>query len=113
MRAARSIGVLAVTLWCAGSAVLTAANDRAMTSVTIDEGKRERIRAHVRTHKVNINQASKDDLMTLDGVSAGVAQNIIAYREAHGPFKRAHDLAKVDGIGKDVLDKNVGRIAVK
>ena len=42
-----------------------------------------------------------------------MAQKIIAYREAHGPFKRAHDLEKVDGVGKEVLEKNAGRIAVK
>jgi competence ComEA-like helix-hairpin-helix protein len=40
----------------------------------------------------HFNDASKAELMKLDGVSAGVAQKIIAYREAHGPFKRAHDL---------------------
>jgi competence ComEA-like helix-hairpin-helix protein len=112
MRKVRLIGALAVTLWCGGSAVVTAA-DSAMTSVTIDEGKRERDTTRLRRHKVNINEASKSDLMRLDGVSAGVAQNIIAYREAHGPFKRVHDLAKVEGIGKDVLDKNVGRMTVK
>ena len=42
-----------------------------------------------------------------------MAQKIIAYREAHGPFKRAHDFEKVDGVGKQVLEKNHGRITVK
>ena len=63
--------------------------------------------------KININEASRTDLMQLSGVSAGVAQRIIAYREAHGRFKRAQDLAKVDGVSKDVLEKNRGRITVK
>ena len=34
-------------------------------------------------------------------------------REAHGPFKHLHDLEKVPGVGRDVLEKNHGRIAVK
>jgi competence protein ComEA len=46
-------------------------------------------------------------------VGAGMAKKIIAWREAHGPFKRAQDLEKVPGVGKAVIDKNYGRIAVK
>jgi competence protein ComEA len=63
--------------------------------------------------KVNINAASKRELMKLAGVGPGGAQKIIEYREAHGPFKTAQDLEKVDGIGKGVLEKNSGRITVK
>jgi competence protein ComEA len=63
--------------------------------------------------KVNINTASKTELMTLDGVGAGTAQKIIDHRTARGPFKKAEDLAAVDGVGKRVVDKNPGRITVK
>ena len=63
--------------------------------------------------KVNINEASKAELMKLAGVGPGGAQKIIDYREAHGPFKKAQDLEKVDGVGKGVIEKNAGRIAVK
>jgi competence ComEA-like helix-hairpin-helix protein len=72
-------------------------------------------RAHAdgKTGKVNINDASKAELMKLDGVGPGAADRIIAYRVAHGPFKRVQDLEKVDKLGKAVLDKNPGRLAVK
>ena len=63
--------------------------------------------------KVNLNEASKAELMKLEGVGAGAADRIIAYREAHGPFKRVQDLEKVDKVGKAVLEKNAGRLAVK
>ena len=63
--------------------------------------------------KVNLNEASKAELMKLDGVGAGAADRIIAYREAHGPFKRVQDLEKVEKVGKMVLEKNAGRLAVK
>lgn len=63
--------------------------------------------------KVNLNEASKAELMKLEGVGAGAADRIIAYREAHGPFKRVQDLEKVDKVGKMVLEKNHGRLAVK
>jgi len=51
--------------------------------------------------------------MKLEGVGAGAAKKIIAWREAHGPFRHLHDLEKVPGVGRDVLEKNHGRIAVK
>ncbi len=52
-------------------------------------------------------------LMKLSGVGPGTADRIISYRQAHGPFRRAQDLEKVEGVGKGVLEKNEGRIAVK
>ena len=63
--------------------------------------------------RVNINEASKADLMKLEGIDAGAAQKIIAYRDAHGPFKRAQDLGKVRGVGKEIVERNAGRISVK
>jgi competence protein ComEA len=63
--------------------------------------------------KVNINEASKAELMKLDGVGASAADRILSYRQAHGPFKRAQDLEKVDKVGRAVLERNPGRIVVK
>ncbi len=63
--------------------------------------------------RVNINEATKAELMKLAGVGPGGAQKIIDYRDAHGPFKKAQDLEKVDGVGKGVIEKNAGRIVVK
>ncbi len=63
--------------------------------------------------KVNINEATRAQLMKLSGVGPGTADRIISYRQAHGPFRRAQDLEKVEGVGKGVLEKNEGRIAVK
>ena len=110
MRTMRWIGVLGLAAWCVGAGVAAGSEDKAARAEAAADSK-----AHGKAdvHKVNINGASKADLMKLDGVTAGVAQKIIAYRDAHGPFKRAHDLAKVDGVGKEVLEKNAGRITVK
>src|SRR5262245_8114536 len=63
-----------------------------------------------KAQKVNINEASKAELMKLEGVGAGAADRIIAYREQHGPFKRVQDLDKVDKVGKVVLERNAGRL---
>lgn len=63
--------------------------------------------------KVNINTASVKELMTLSGVGAKVAERIVAYREANGPFKKADELKKVEGVGKGLWERNRERIVTK
>jgi competence protein ComEA len=63
--------------------------------------------------KVNINTASVKELQKLDGIGRGVAQRIVDYREANGPFKRGEDLRKVEGIGAATFERNRERIVVK
>ena len=103
MKVLRWFAVVTAVVWCAGAAL--ASEDR--------PAKREAKQASQAEHKVNINEASQAELMKLEGVGAGAAKKIIAWREAHGPFKRPHDLEKVPGVGREVLEKNHGRIAVK
>jgi competence protein ComEA len=62
---------------------------------------------------VNINAADVKELMTLSGVGRKVAQRIVAYREAHGPFKKADDVKKVEGVSDAMWEKNRARIAVR
>lgn len=52
---------------------------------------------------VNINTATKEELMTLKGVGEKRAQEIIDYRAKHGPFKSVDDLEKVPGIGPSLM----------
>ena len=63
--------------------------------------------------KININTASVKELQKLDGVGRGVAQRIVDYREANGPFKRTEDLRKVEGVGAATFERNRERIVVK
>ena len=49
--------------------------------------------------KVNINTADAASLESLPGIGPALAQRIIAYREAHGPFERIEDVMEVSGIG--------------
>ncbi len=62
--------------------------------------------------KININTASKKELVTLKGVGGKIADRIIEYRKAH-PFKKAEDLMNVKGIGQKLFDKNKDLIKVK
>ena len=51
------------------------------------------------TGKVNINTASAEELMTLDGVGEATAEKIITYREEQGPFASIEEIKEVSGIG--------------
>ena len=48
---------------------------------------------------VNINTANATQLTQLPGVGPAIAQKIIDYRTANGPFTSVDDLTKVPGIG--------------
>lgn len=62
--------------------------------------------------QVNINSASQEELMQLEGVGAAYAQRIIEYREANGPFEKPEDIMNVKGIGTATFEKNKERITV-
>lgn len=56
---------------------------------------------------VNVNKADAQTIATsLDGIGLSKAQAIVAYRDAHGPFKSVDDLGNVKGIGAKTLDRN-------
>ena len=52
---------------------------------------------------LDINTATVDELDTLPGIGAVLAERIVAYREAHGPFPSVDALDLVAGIGEGTL----------
>ena len=54
---------------------------------------------------VNINTATKDELVALNGIGPAKAQAILDYRKQNGPFKSVDDLKSVKGIGAKRLEK--------
>ncbi len=56
---------------------------------------------------VNVNTADAATLAAaLHGIGMKKAADIVAYREAHGPFKSLADLGNVKGVGDKTLAKN-------
>ncbi len=62
--------------------------------------------------KININTATKAQLMSLKYVGEKLADRIIAHRK-ETPFKIPEDLMKVKGIGPKVLQENKDKITTE
>lgn len=63
--------------------------------------------------QVSINQATAEELTVLPGIGKKKAEAIVAYREKNGKFGNIEDIEKVDGIGKDTLEKIRSHIVIK
>ncbi len=50
--------------------------------------------------RVNINTASLAQLDELPGIGPAIAQNILDYRDANGPFATIEAIMEVSGIGQ-------------
>ncbi|MEN0062637.1 MAG: helix-hairpin-helix domain-containing protein [Myxococcota bacterium] len=51
------------------------------------------------SNRIDINAAGPYRLATLPGISLARAQDIVAHRKAHGPFKSCKELAVLPGVG--------------
>lgn len=63
--------------------------------------------------KINLNTATKEELMTLTGIGESKAESIIRYREENGRFQSIEDIMKIEGIKSGVFHKIKDHIVVR
>jgi competence protein ComEA len=63
--------------------------------------------------KVNLNTATLEELITLDGIGQKVAERILNFREKNGPFQKPEDLMMVKGVGEKIFEANSSIIIVQ
>ncbi len=61
---------------------------------------------------INLNHASKQELMTLPGIGESKADSIISYREEHNGFESIEDIKKITGIKEAIFQKVKNYITV-
>lgn len=61
---------------------------------------------------LDLNTATAEELDTLPGIGPALAERIVAYREANGPFESVEEILEVSGIGEAKFADLEGRITV-
>lgn len=62
--------------------------------------------------RININTASPEDLERLPGIGKTRAADIVAFREAKGPFASPEGILEISGIGQKTYEKLAPYITV-
>lgn len=62
--------------------------------------------------QVNINTATVQELQLLPRVGPALAQRVVDFRSANGPFKAPEELVRVKGIGEKSFANLRGYVAV-
>ena len=62
--------------------------------------------------KVNINTATKEQLMTLEGIGEAKALSIISYRVSNNGFKSIEEIMNVSGISERVYNNIKDKITI-
>ena len=62
--------------------------------------------------KVNLNTATLEELMTLNGVGETRAKAIVEYRTQNGPFTKEEDIMQIPGIKEGIYSKIQDQIVV-
>jgi len=61
---------------------------------------------------VDLNRASAQLLTYVSGLNAGIAKNIVLYRDTNGPFKNRKQLLKVTRLGPKAFEQSAGFLRI-
>lgn len=71
----------------------------------VSQQREQEAKEELDSGKVNINTASKEELMTLSGIGESKAAQILTYRETIGRFAKIEDIKNISGIKDGVFSK--------
>lgn len=63
--------------------------------------------------KINLNEATVQQLVKIKGIGQKYAERIVEYRENNGKFEKVEDVMKIKGIGKKKFESIKDTIIVK
>lgn len=104
-----------ITYLFSASIIYLANNRKALPTGNplIDTTPRATDQLHINSEgKLNINTATAEELMLLNGIGEVLAQRIVEYREAHGPYKELSELLNIEGIGTAKLENIIKQIYI-
>ncbi len=67
--------------------------------------KKTKSKDSIAPKSININTATKEELMKLPGIGEVIADRIILYRKVNGTFSSIEDIMNVKGIGKKKFER--------
>lgn len=90
---------------------MTSQTDTIAPGIYPPSGKADSLQT-AESSRININTAAKEELMTLKGIGPARAEDIVRYREEHGPFQSVEEIMDVPGIKNNAFEKIKDDIAV-
>lgn len=87
-----------------GQTAVVTAQENNTSGTTVTESRN--------TGKININTASVDELMSLNGIGEVKAKAIVDYRNENGSFSSIEEITLVSGIGEKSFEKIKDSITV-
>ena len=73
----------------------------------------ETVESCVNSVGVDLNTASRQLLAYVSGINAALAGNIVAHRDARGPFRRRADLREVPRFGPKAFEQSAGFLRIR
>jgi competence protein ComEA len=74
--------------------------------------RQQESRGENRGGKIDLNRASKEELMRLDGIGDQTAERILRHREENGPFRSLEDLDPIPGFNRERIENFQDRFSV-
>src|SRR5438128_4959600 len=106
--AARDVSVEAPSLWPRSAQWTTAALLGVvllLLGIHICKGGRDKTTTQPPDLLLELNGATRSELVQIPGIGPALADRIVAYRRSNGPFRDVEDLRRVPGIGPATLQR--------